>query len=162
MTYDPFQAHSLMGAYPGLTNPLQSAYASLNPLASFNPLAAIGAGVPQQLQLAQILAARAALSPFAGASPWSGGLNNPLLAAAGIENPLLNPMLAQSQFGAPGYPVQNGALFGQIGSGYGQIGPMLAPQSWIGQPGPYGAHAVGQIHPLMSQLAGRGYGAGIF
>ena len=75
---------------------------------------------------------------------------------------LLNPMLAQSQFGAQGYPVQNGALFGQIGSGYGQIGPMLAPQSWIGQPGPYGAHAVGQIHPLMSQLAGRGFGAGIF
>jgi hypothetical protein len=218
----------------------------LNPVAAFNPLAAAYppiAGILPQLHLAQILAARAAV-PQLTASPWTSGLNHPLLAAAvlqnphiaaTLENPLLNPILAQTQFGAQPYPFnpylgqtapqlgspygqippqlgqigspygqippqfgqigspygqitpqfgqigspygqitpQFGQLgspygqippqFSQIGSPYGQIGSMLAPQSWVGQPGLYGSHPLSQVHPLVSQLIGRGFpGAGTF
>ena len=53
--------------------------------------------------------------------------------------------------------------FGQIGLPYGQIGSVLAPQSWVGQPGLYGRHPLSQVHPLVSQLIGRGFGgAGVF
>src|SRR6266850_2173158 len=224
MTYDPYQTHSALGAYPGLATPFQSPhlfqspYMPLNPVAAFNPLAAAYppiAGILPQLHLAQILAARAAV-PQLTASPWTSGLNHPLLAAAvlqnphiaaTLENPLLNPILAQTQFGAQPYPFnpylgqtapqlgspygqippqlgqigspygqitpQFGQLgspygqippqFSQIGSPYGQIGSMLAPQSWVGQPGLYGSHPLSQVHPLVSQLIGRGFpGAGTF
>jgi len=192
----------------------------LNPVAAFNPLTAAYppmAGIsPQHLQLAQILASRAAVPQLSAAPPWTTGLNNPLLASAVLQNPLiaatldsqlLNPILAQTQFGAQPYPFnpymgqsvpqfgQNGSPYGQIppqfgqssspygqippqfgqnSSPYGQIPPqfgqnsspygqMLAPQSWVGQLGLYGSHAPGQVHPLVSQLAGRGIpGAGMF
>lgn len=215
MTYDPFQNHSAFGAYPGPTTPFQSPYMQFNPVAAFNPLTAAYppmAGIsPQHLQLAQILAARAAVPQLLAASPWTTGLNNPLLQnpllAATLENSLLNPILAQTQFGAQPYPFNphmgqgvpqfgqmgsphgqippqfghNGSpygqippQFGQMGSPYGQIPPqfgqngspysqMLAPQSWVGQPGLYGSHAPGQVHPLVAQLLGRGFpGAGMF
>jgi hypothetical protein len=239
MTYDPFQIHSALGAYPGLSTPFQSPYMQLNPVAAFNPQTAgypPMAGIsPHHLQLAQILAARAAVPQLLAASPWTTGLNNPLLQnpliAATLENPLVNPMFAQTQFGAQPYPFNpytylfnpyigqsvpqfghnsspygqippqfgpNGSpysqippQFGQIGSPYGQIAPqfgqmgspysqippqfghnaspygqigsMPAPQSWVGQPGLYGTHALGQLHPLVSQLAGRGFpGAGMY
>jgi len=117
MTYDPFQIHSAFGAYPGLTTPFQSPYMQLNPAAAFNPLTTgylpMTGISPQHLQLAQILAARVAVPPLLGALPWTTGLNNPLLTsavlqnpliAATLENPLLNPILAQTQFGVPSYP----------------------------------------------------------
>jgi hypothetical protein len=217
MTHDPFQTNPALGAYSGLATPFQSLYSSLNPVAAFNPLASAYppiAGIIQQLQLAQMLAARAAVPQLPAASPWSGGLNNPLLASL-LQNPLIaatleNPLLAQTQFGAQPHPFnpylgqnvpqfnqmgspygqqmgspypqmgspyqQNGSPYGQIGSPfpqfgspyphlgspYGQIGPMLAPQSWVGQPGFYGSSPLGQVHPLVSQLIGRGLQAGMF
>jgi hypothetical protein len=211
MTYDPFQIHSALGAYPGLTTPFQSPYMQLNPVAAFNPLTAAYppiAGIsPHHLQLSQILAARAGVPQLLAASPWTTGLNNPLLQnpliAASLENPLVNPIFGQTQFGAQPYPFnpyigqtvpqfgqmgsphsqippqfgqigspygqippqfgQIGSPLGQMGSPYGQLGSMLAPQSWVGQPGLYGSHTLGQVHPLVAQLAGRGFpGAGMF
>jgi hypothetical protein len=235
----------------------------LNPVAAFNPQTAgyppVAGISPHHLQLAQILAARASVPQLLAASPWTSGLNNPLLQnpliAATLENPLMNPIFAQAQFGAQPYPFnpyigqsvpqfghngspygqippqfgQNGSpygqiapqfgqmgspygqippQFGQMGSPYGQIAPQFgqmgspygqippqfgqiglpygqippqfghnaspygqfgsipAPQSWVGQPGLsglYGSPALGQLHPLVSQLAGRGFpGAGMF
>lgn len=186
MTYDPFQIHSALGAYPGFTNPLQYGYPSLNPLTGLNPLTAAysqipGAGInPQQLQLAQILAARAAVPQLAG-SPWASALTNPLLSAATLQNPFLgnvleNPILAHSQLGMqPGLHPYLSAISpysGQFGSPFGG----LAPQSWIGQQGLFGQQGFGQqgfghqglygapgVHPLLSQLSGRGiHGAGMF
>ena len=68
------------------------------------------------------------------------------------------------QFGQIGLPYgQITPQFGQIGLPYGQIGSVLAPQSWVGQPGLYGSHPLSQVHPLVSQLIGRGFGgAGVF
>jgi hypothetical protein len=194
MTYDPFQIQSV-GAYPGFAPSFQSPYTQINPLATLNPLTAAYppvAGISpqqlQQLQLAQILAARAAVpQQLLAVSPWTNGLNNPLqaspvlqnpLIAAILESPLVNQILAQMQFGAQPYPFspyvgQSVPQFGQIGAPYGQIGvpygqipapygqisSMLPPQSWVGQPGLYGSHGHGlvQVHPLVSQLVGRGY-----
>ena len=186
MTHDPFQIQSALGAYSGLATPFQSLYSSLNPVAAFNPLAAAYqpmAGIIPQLQLAQILAARAAVPQLLATSPWSAGLHNPLLASAvlqnpliasALENPLVNQLIAQAQFGAQHNPFnpyigqqvpqfgQIGSPYGQVGSPYGQISPMLAPQSWVGQPGLYGNSPLGQVHPLVSQLVGRGLQAGMF
>ncbi len=202
MTYDPYQTHSALGGYPGLTTPFQSPqfqspHMPLNPQATaYPPIAGINP------YLAQMLAARAAFPQLLAASPWASGLNNPLFAsamlqnpllAATLENPLVNPIYAQSPFGAQPSPFnpyigqtapqigqqpypfnpyagqtppqigQIAPQFGQIGSPYGQLGSMLPPQSWVGQPGLYGSHPLGQVHPLLSQLIGRGFpGAGMF
>ncbi len=206
--YDPYQTHSALGAYAGLATPFQSPYMSLNPAVAFNPLGAGYspiAGILPQLHLAQILAGRTAVPQLLAASPWTTVLNNPLLAsavlqnpllAATLENPLVNPIIGQTPFGVQPYPFnpyigqtvpqlgqigspygqitpQFGQIglpygqitpqFGQIGLPYGQIGSVLAPQSWVGQPGLYGSHPLSQVHPLVSQLIGRGFGgAGVF
>jgi len=189
MTYDPYQIHSALGAYPGPATPLSSPYLSLNPVTAFNPLATASplmGGIIPPLHLAQILAARAAVPQLLATSPWTNGLTNPLLAAAvlqnpllaaTLENPLLNPILTQTPFGVQSYPfspfagqpvpqIAPGQIvpqFVQIGSPYAQILSMLAPQSWVGQAGLYGSHPLSQVHPLVSQLIGRGFpGAGIF
>jgi hypothetical protein len=99
-------------------------------------------------------------NPLAGA-----GLGNPFF--AGIQNPALNPMYATQN------PWQGGGLFGhqqhspysqfghiasQLGQAgpYGQVGYPLAPQSWVGQAGPFGGgQAFGQVHPLLQQLGAR-------
>jgi hypothetical protein len=186
--HDPFQIHPALGAYSGLATSFQSPYSSLNPVAAFNPLAAAYqpmAGIIPQLQLAQILATRAAIPQLPAASPWSNGFNNPLLAL--LQNPLIaatleNPLIAQTQFGAQQHNPFNPYIgqqvpqfgqqvpqfgqqvppYGQIGSPYGQISPMLAPQSWVGQQGLYGNNPLGQVHPLISQLLSRGLQAGMF
>jgi len=205
--YDPSQTYSAMGGYPGVTNPFALPFlatSAMNPAAAFNPLAVAYPGIatagglhPQQLQLAQILAARAAIPQLLAASPWTAGLHNPLtvlqnpLLAAGLANPLVhpllnplvNPILAHQQLGAQINPFnphiglgipQLGPQFGQIGSPFGQVGPqfgqivpqiggVLAPQSWVGQPGLYGSQTLGQVHPLVAQLTGRGFhDAGIY
>src|SRR5438552_3624502 len=150
MTYDPYQIHSALGAYPGLATPLSSPYLSLNPVTAFNPLATayplMGSIIPQ-LHLAQILAARAAVPQLLATSPWTTGLTNPLLAAAVLQNPLLaatlenpvvNPIFGQTPFGVQPYPFN--PYIGQTIPQLGQIAPPLgqiAPQ--FGQIGsPYG------------------------
>src|SRR5579872_2162399 len=186
MTYDPFQIQSALSAYP-----FQSPYMQLNPVAAFNPLTAPylpTAGIsPHHLHLAQILAARAAVPQLSAASPWSNGLNNlnnPLLAAAvlqnpliaaSLENPLLNPILAQTQFGGQPYGLnpyigQTVPQYGQMGSPYGQIQQPFGqiPQQFgqtqpqLGQMGsPYGqtpqqfghnGSPYGQIQPQYGQM----------
>jgi hypothetical protein len=146
---------------------------SLNPLTP-NPLAAAylpAASIVPHPLLAQILAARAAVPQLSAALPWTTGLNNPLVAsamlqnpvlAASLENPLLNPLFTQTPFGVQSHPLQ--PYIGQTIPQFGQIGSMLAPQSWVGQPGLFGSqHPLGQIHPLVSQVMGRGFpGAGIY
>jgi hypothetical protein len=104
----------------------------------------------------------------------SGPYGNPLAAAglanpffAGMQNPALNPMYATQN------PWQQGGLFGhqqhspysqighiasQLGQAgpYGQVGYPLAPQSWVGQAGPFGGgQAFGQVHPLLQQMGAR-------
>ncbi len=113
------------------------------------------------------------------------GLGNPFL--SGLQNPMLNPIYAGQN------PWQQGGLFAQqqhlpysqhysqlghigsqlgqfgqqLGSPYGQPGYPLAPQSWVGQGGPFGggqgfAQGFGQGYPLLQQLGMRPYqGAGI-
>jgi hypothetical protein len=177
MMHDPFQTLSALGAYPG-QNPFQSPYAQHNPVA-FNPYAAayppsVG-GIPPQL-LAQILAARAAVPQFQPQSPWSSGLNNPLLAAAVLQNPLIagglenqlqlmNPIFAQSQFGPQQpYPFnpyigQGVPQFGQMGSPYGQIG---SPYGQTGSPFGQIGSPYGQLGPMLapqSWVGQPGYGS---
>jgi hypothetical protein len=158
----------------------------LNPMAAFNPIAGINPQQLQQLQLAQILAQRAAAAQLLGASPFVTGLQNPLtglqnplaglqnpLAGAGFENPLLNPLsqfnpvfgqtpFQQQIYGLIPHTTPFGPQVGQFGPQVGQFGPQ------VGQPGlPYLQAGqglapqswVGQpvINPLIAQqLAARG------
>jgi hypothetical protein len=72
-----------------------------------------------------------------------------------------------SPFGLQGSPytsqgspyTQTGSPFAQPNLPYGQIGSPLAPQSWVGQAGPFaGGQGFGQIHPLVAQqLAARAF-----
>jgi len=155
MTYDPFQTYSALGSYPGVPSPFSSQF---NPLqaAAVNPMAAYAfqptpypftGGIHPQLQLASILASRGVL-PQPQASPFT-----PF--GAGLENPLLNPILAQlvSHLGQAGSPYgQIGSPFGQTGSPFGQVTPGLAPQSWVGQQGIHGSGPnLAQILPLIAQ-----------
>jgi hypothetical protein len=86
-------------------------------------------------------------NPLAGLQQPFGGiqqnplaaLQNPLIAAT-LQNPLLNPLVAQTL----GAHLQQGGIGT---SPFGQTGYPLAPQSWIGQAG-----QTGQIHPLYQQL----------
>jgi hypothetical protein len=157
MTHDPYQTYPGMGAYGGVTTPFTSPYA--NPAAALNPLAAaVGlpaiptAGIPQlgqqgyagypvhgginpqQLQLALLFALQGLIPQTAGLSPQTGGW----------QNPLLYPLAQQH---VPYSPI-------------GQINPLLAPQSWVGQPGlPGGGQAFNPIHALASQLGPRPFPA---
>jgi hypothetical protein len=176
---DLLQAQSSLGTY-GTMNPFTAPYGSLqqtafNPQAAINPAAfnpPVGVaqtGVPnysaiaqqQQLQqLAAILAAQGAIPQVFGGSAQ----NNPW------QNPLVNPILAQqlaqqaaSAYGQPPY-AQIGPAFGQQNNlpfaqmPFAQTGYQLAPQSWVGQAGPFGGQPIpGQIHPhqLQHLLAAR-------
>ena len=171
MTHDPYQTYPTMGAYGGVTTPFTSPYA--NPAAAINPLAAaVGlsaiptAGIPQlgqqgyagypvhgginpqQLQLALLFALQGMIPQAVGLSQQTGGWQNPLLASlnqnplalAGLQNPLLNPLAQQHAQYSP----------------IGQINPLLAPQSWVGQPGLLGGgQPFNPIHALASQLGPR-------
>ena len=117
----------------------------------------------QQLQLAAILA-QATNPQLAGVTGWNNPLatiglqQNPLISQV-LQNPLLNPILAQHYQQQQQYPqigLGGGSPFGQIGSPFGQTGYPLAPQSWIGQQGLGVGSPFGQGHPLLSQLGGRG------
>lgn len=96
----------------------------------------------QQLQHLQQLQALASLISSQGANPQMYGgaqpnvLHNPLI-AGGLQNPLLNPILAQQ-------------LAMQQQNPFAQTGFPLAPQSWVGQQIP------GQIPHSLQQFGGRG------
>jgi hypothetical protein len=131
---------------------------------------------PQQLQLAALAS--------------QAGFQHPLLAAALLNHPLIAAGLHQAalgsygqpqfglqqhspyqQFGQMGSPFgqmgspfgqQTGSPFGQMGSPFGQAGYPLAPQSWIGQGGPFGGgQGIGQINPWLSQLGRPFQGQGL-
>lgn len=161
----------LLGLSPlGMGNPIQALLA--NPLIAAslqNPY--INAGVIPFLNGGQ-------QNPFYGGqqNPYQSGIfGNPLLGIgiagnpffAGLQNPTLNPLYTGQnpfQSGLFGHP-QHGQM-GQIGSQVGQFGQLgqypyaqagypLAPQSWVGQGGPYGGGQYGQIHPLLQQIGMR-------
>ena len=158
MTHDPYQTYPTMGAYGGVTTPFTSPFANPaaainNPLAAALGLSAIpSAGVPQlgqqgyagypvhgginpqQVQLALLFALQGLIPQTVGLSPQTGGW----------QNPLLNPLAQQH------VPY----------SSIGQINPLLAPQSWVGQPGfPGGGQPFNPIHALASQLGPRPFPA---
>lgn len=66
---------------------------------------------------------------------------------------LAGQQIGQPQIGQPGSP------FGQNVSPFGQTGFPLAPQSWVGQAGQFGAQfGGGQVNPfLLAQLTGRSH-----
>jgi hypothetical protein len=136
-----------------------------------------------------MLAARAAVAHLLGGSPLGIGQHNfgidPLTQAIlaqqsgiGVTNPFaqqgIYPLTGQvnpfGQFGQAGQLYgQAGQPFGQIGQPYGQqqpfgqqfgqVNPLLAPQSWVGQAAGFG-QGFGQIHPLLAQQAIRGLQGG--
>jgi hypothetical protein len=177
MTHDPFQNYQPTGAYPGGATPFGSPYTAFQ--SPFNPMAQTGqpfansgfggngtypqqphgGGIPGQQGLLQQLLALNALAASQQNLPQNPLLQHPLaqglwqnpLLAAGLQNPLLNPMLAYQ-----GWPQQQQPF---------NYPP--APQSLIGAGGvgqPFGGQPFGQINPL-AQLALRqaaGYGMSPF
>lgn len=167
-TQDPFQTS--LGAYAGATTPFGTLHNQFqNP--GINPLAAIMA---MQHQGYPGIQNYGAIHPL---QQQGAGLQNPLVAAS-LQNPLLAAVLQhqiqnqivaalqqqQNPFGLQ--PSGQGSIYGQSPYGqnpYGQNAPWgqfgqtsLAPQSWVGQGGQLGgAQAIGQIHPLLAQLAAR-------
>jgi hypothetical protein len=163
--HDPFQSYSPLGTYPGVTNPFQSPYQTLqNPLAAYNPIAAMGispfaqGGIsPQHWQLASLAAQQAAIQQLHG-SPWQNpyGYQNPLFQNPLLQNPLLQAILTQQN------PYAHAGLqqqWGQIQPQMGPYGNPLAPQTFIGQGGPFGGQ-FGQYNPLLAQLGARGLQGG--
>lgn len=156
-------------------SPLTAAYSPTvipPPLQQLQQLQQLQLQQQQQQQLAQILAARATIPQLLAASPWIAGVSQPLIASsvlqnpligAGLESPFVNPLLLQTALGVQPYPFSPyigqtiPQPFATVASPYGhsQINPMLAPQSWVGQPGLQANHG---IHPaLVSQVLGRGF-----
>ena len=188
MMHDPFQTYATLGAYSGVTNPLQQLTGGISPFGQQQQgIGGYGGIHPQQLQLATMLA-HASNPQLLG---LTGGIQNPLaslvqqnpvvqalqhqlvqqslqnqLVQQALQNPMLNPFVSQyyqSQYPQSGLGGQS--PFGQIGSPFGQTGSpfgQLAPQSWIGQQGFGGGSPFVYGHPLMSQWGGgrgiQGYG----
>lgn len=132
--------------YPGITG-----YGGIHP----QQLQQLQQQQLQQLQLAA-LAQQGGIPQFGGLSPHIA-TQHPLLAAilqnpqvlAQLQNPLLNPLLAQSAYpGANPYGGQQHSPYQQFGQ-FGQqqlppqtlLGQNLLGQSWLGQPSPYGGGA---------------------
>ena len=181
MMHDPFQTYSTLGAYPGTmgasgVNPMLGGGISQfgqqpgfqgyggqiqHPLQQQLQQQQLQQQlvqqqlVQQQLHLAAILA-QAANPQLSAVTGW----HNPLATIALLQNPLLNPVLAQhyqqqqQQYPQLGY---GGSPFGQIGSPFGQTGYPLAPQSWVGQQGFGGGSPFGLGQGLLPQLGGRGF-----
>jgi hypothetical protein len=182
MTHDPYQTFAAYpaGAFtgltnPGLGNPFSSPYSALQ--ASGIPGAGVqqlGPQYAQQLQQAAIPQLMA-MSPFG--NPWQNAAltQHPFVAAAmQLQNPLLNPIVAQlaatlQPYSAFQNPYQQhhqqqqigqAPGFGQQISPFGQFGAPLAPQSWVGQgvagQGQIGGNpGYGQVNPLLVQLVAR-------
>jgi hypothetical protein len=170
MMHDPFQTYATLGQHYGVPTQIGLQYPQqlqANPLAALQ-MAQAG-GIPQQLG-----------QPVFGQNPQQGFINpqqlqlaalvasNPVLAASLLSNPLVAASLhAQSygnqQFGLQQQPSVFPQIGQQVGSPFGQIGYPLAPQSWIGQAGPYAAgQAFGQVNPFQPQFSPRQFqGQGI-
>lgn len=130
-----------------------------NPLLSalHNPMAGL-----QNPQLNPILASMLASGPQLGYQPQQFGYqpNSPWGQVGSPYGVPGSPMGQQIglPFGQTGQPFgQAGSPFAQqTGSPFGQTGFPLAPQSWVGQGGPFGSGpAFGQGNPLLAQLSGR-------
>ena len=109
----------------------------------------------QQMQLAAILG-QSNPQTLGWQNPLAaiGQLQNPLI-SQGLQNPLLNPILAQHY--QQQYPLLGGVSpFSQIGSPFAQTGYPLAPQTWIGQQGAGFGGPLMQGNPSFSHLGGRG------
>jgi len=179
MMHDPFQAFASMGSYGispqiGMHNPyLQTAQ---NPLAALNPLLGLSSisqfgGVPQMGQAGQGFI-NPQLLQLAALLSQQSSYTNPILASI-LSNPILAATLQSQQPGGyGGGPFGAQPHWGQIGSQGSPFGGYpLAPQSWIGQGGMFGAgqgfgqgqgYGQGfgqgfgqQVHPLLSQLTQR-------
>jgi hypothetical protein len=129
-------------------SPWQNPYAVQNPWITGglqNPL--LTAALQQPL-LNPILAQQFGLQPMQPYSPYQ---------QIGQGSPFGQQGLPFGQQGSPygqiGLPFgQQSSPYAQQGSPYGQIGLPLAPQSWVGQAGPFGGgQGFGQIHPLLAQ-----------
>jgi len=172
-TFNPLA--SALGPVGGLSQLGQTGYAGIPNYGNIYPqqlqLASL---LTSQASIPQVFGQGPWQNPYAVQNPWiTGGMQNPLLTAALQQQPLLNPILAQ-QFGLQ--PMQPYSPYQQIGQGspfgqqvspfgqqsspyaqqqcspYGQIGLPLAPQSWVGQAGPFGGgQGFGQVHPLLAQ-----------
>ncbi|HTM52054.1 MAG TPA: hypothetical protein VL285_25340 [Bryobacteraceae bacterium] len=178
--HDPFQAY---GSHYGMQTPIgmqppSLQYPGINP--AVNPLLGltqlgqtggipqtspygqnVGQGFihPQQLQLATLLAQALFQNPVLASL-----LSNPLLAASVHSQALGSQVAPQGGWQQPFYPqpgqypqmYQMGSPFGQIGSPLGQAAYPLAPQSWIGQGGPFGGgQGYGPMHSLQSPMGQR-------
>jgi len=169
MMHDPFQTYATLGSYYGLPygGPQVSGINPMNP-SSINPFGGIQqAGQspfgqppgqsplgPQQFQLAQALAFHPAIQ-----QALASLLNNQLL-AGGLHQGAYGQQFGVQQQSPWGLQSQMGSPFGQIGSPFGHLSP-LAPQSWIGQSGPFaggayaGGQGIGAIYPLQALLSAR-------
>ena len=146
----------------------QWGYPGAQPYGGINPQQ-----LQQQQQLAQALLAQTLNPQLQGQSPanWQNPqqgiqhnpllqnpvLQNPYVAAAVMQNPLVQAVLQNPQLAQHLALQQIQSQFAQTGSPYGQIGGGLAPQSWVGQGASYaGGQPFGQVHPLIAQqLAAR-------
>lgn len=183
-THDPFQAYQTLGAFGGGVTPYGLPYAGIHPSAlAMQQLTNPGIGgyghYPQQLQgfpqqqsqgypqqLQGVAGQQGPWQQFQGYNPLAAlqnplqhhqlshlGLQNPML-TAGLQNPLLNPILAyqawQQQQTPFTYPLAPQSFIGAPGMG----------QPGIGQPWPGIGQPFGQINPL-AQLALRQSGLGL-
>jgi hypothetical protein len=161
VTFDPFHVYSAYGMHPGITTPLQTPYAAMNPLLGQQGWGQPGfvqqglgqQGYPVPTQQGYPVPTQQGYNPLLaqqGYNPWllqiGAGVQQPsvnpqqvlaqVLAAQAIAPQLLalaqHPGIAQQLYGLNPQIGYAGSPFG-AGSPYGQIGPQLLPQTWIGQ-----------------------------
>ncbi|HEY1242084.1 MAG TPA: hypothetical protein VGF16_16085 [Bryobacteraceae bacterium] len=182
MMHDPFQTYATLGAYSGVTNPLQLLTGGISPFAQQQGIGGYGGIHPQQLQLATMLA-HATNPQILG---LTGGLQNPIgsigqqnpavqalqhqlvqqslqnqLVQQALQNPLIsqvlqNPLVSQSLQN----PLLNPIVSQYYQSQYPQIG--IGGQSPFGQTGsPFGqtGSPFGQLAP-QSWIGQQGFGGG--
>ena len=175
MMHDPFQTYATLGAYSGVTNPLQQLTGGISPFGQ-QGIGDYGGIHPQQLQLATLLAHATNPQLLGQTGGWQNpmtsiGQQNPLVQALqhqliqqslqnqlmqqALQNPLVsqvlqNPLLSQSLQN----PLLNPMVSQYYQSQYPQIG--IGGQSPFGQSGsPFGqsGSAFGQSGSPFGQLA---------
>jgi hypothetical protein len=178
MTYDPYQTHPAVGTFSGLTNPLASLYAAMQPSA-INPAMAYGLqgvvgqqpGLPGYtgIQGLQGIPTYGGISPqqlqLLGQSPFTNPWQNPV-----TNNPYQNPLaVAQNPFVAAlqnqiiqsqlqnqlaTVAQQNPMLAAQLAANLGQVGFAQQPFGQTGYPQPYfhPHHQMGHVASIFGQL----------
>ena len=166
MMHDPFQTYT----HYGVPSPLGLQYPSPQ-TSAINPMAALNAILGQSPMSQAPGIPQGGPSPY-GINPIQSFINpqqlqqflllalqNPLLAASVLSNPLIAAGLhspVHGPYGVPQLGFQPPSLYpqlGQMGSPFGQNGFPPAPQSWIGQGG------FGPLHALQSQSIPRPFQA---